>query len=104
MADVARYQHTATLLPNGKVLITGGLNGTSAFSSAELYDPATGSFTLLTGTMATARSAHTATLLPNGKVLITGGWNGTAALSSAELYDPATGTFSATGSMATARE
>src|ERR1700694_5709000 len=70
----ARQFHTATLLPNGKVLITGGFVGdySSAFSSAELYDPSTGTFSA-TSDMTTARYAHTATLLPNGKVLIAGG-------------------------------
>jgi hypothetical protein len=88
----ARSFHTATLLPNGQVLVTGYSN------TAELYDPATGVWTP-TGSMATARSFYTATLLPNGQVLVAGGtW-----LASAELYDPATGVWTATGSMTTAR-
>jgi hypothetical protein len=95
---VARAQHSATFLPNGKVLVTGGMNSSTTFlSSTELYDPATGLFTA-TGSMTLARASHTATLLPNGKVLITGGYNGTY-LSSAELYDPATGSYTATGAM-----
>ncbi len=98
--EITRRSHTATLLPNGKVLIAGGFNATSKYlSSAELYDPATGSFSP-TGSMGTNRSNHTATLLPNGKVLITGGYYTHA---SAELYNPATGSFSFTGSMGTAR-
>ena len=97
----ARYIHTATLLPNGKVLITGGRDAVGSLLSAELYDPATGTFSA-TGSMSTARRFHTATLLPNGKVLVVGGTNGTD-LSSAEIYDPAAGTFSATGSMSSAR-
>jgi Kelch motif/Galactose oxidase, central domain len=73
------------LLPNGKVLVAGGV-GTSGFlSSAELYDPASGTWTA-TGSLTTAREVHTATLLPNGKVLVAGGYNG-GFLSSAELYD-----------------
>lgn len=87
--------HTATLLPNGKVLIAGG-------KSAELYDPSTGTFTA-TGEMTTAQGeVFTATLLNNGKVLITGGYNiGAVNFPRAELYDPFTGTFAATGEMTT---
>src|SRR5262245_31315551 len=61
----ARYRHTATLLPNGQVLVAGGEgNGISALSSAELYDPASGTWGV-TGSLTTARYIHTATLLPN---------------------------------------
>src|SRR5213078_2182015 len=96
-----RYRHTATLLPSGKVLVAGGSNG-SDLSSAELYDPASGTWTA-TGSLGTARDAHTATLLPNGKVLVAGGSTGSG-LSSAELYDPASGTWTTTGSLGTARD
>jgi hypothetical protein len=115
----ARSSATATLLPNGKVLIVGGMSALPLtqdfYASAELYDPATGKFTK-TGSMTAARAQHTATLLADGRVLIAGG-NGcpdprqcsgvfigdVKALASAELYDPKTGKFSPTGSMATAR-
>src|SRR5438477_55243 len=62
-----RAFHTATLLPNGKVLVAGGFNGAS-LPGAEIFDPATGTWTP-TGSMSTARDSHTATLLANGKIL-----------------------------------
>lgn len=99
----ARFRHTTTLLPNGKVLVTGGYNnGVSRLSSAELYDSTTGTFNAA-GSLTTAREVHTATLLPNGKVLITAGFSGSEVLPSAEIYDAASGTYSVTGSLATKR-
>ena len=86
----------------GKVLVAGGLHWSAILSSAELYDPATGTWTA-TGSLGTARADHTATLLPTGKVLVAGGDDGSGYLSSAELYDPASGTWTATGSLGTAR-
>jgi hypothetical protein len=96
-----RIYHTATLLANGKVLVAGGdsLYNNSTLSSAELYNPATGTFSA-TGSLHTARSQHTATLLANGTVLIAGGFDsGGSPLSSAEIYNPTTGAFTATGPM-----
>jgi Kelch motif/Galactose oxidase, central domain len=114
-----RGGHTATLLLNGKVLITGG--SAASGSSAELYDPATGTFSAVSD-MTIARYGHTATLLPDGKVLITGGAYGPPhpgmpivfpdgtvftpmvvdALPNTELYDPSSGTFTRTGDMVVA--
>jgi WD40 repeat protein len=101
--NTPRSGHTATLLPNGKVLFAGGMerNGTY-FNSVELYSPMTGKFHPA-GSMSAARVGHTATLLPNGKVLIVGGFDGNGSLATAEVYDPATDTFAATGSMASRR-
>lgn len=94
-----RAFHTATTLPNGTVLFTGGSS-----PATELYDPGTGTFTT-TGGLRVNRAGHTATLLTNGKVLIAGGQTTNSALATAELYDPQTGTFSPTGGngMTTAR-
>jgi len=97
-----RYHHTATLLPNGKVLVVGGYGSSSSLATAEVYDPATGTWSA-TGSMSTARYQHTAVLLPNGQVLVMGGYNYYGSLATAEVYDPATGTWSTTGSMAAGR-
>jgi len=99
-----RSQHTATLLPNGKVLVAAGLfDPGHILASAELYDPATGVWSS-TGSLAEARTGHTATLLPNKKVLVVGGGGVAGNLASAQLYDPATGVWTNTGSLLEARE
>ena len=96
--SVARMEQTATLLPDGDVLVAGG--GTR---TADLYGPSTGTF-IPTGSMSVARTNATATLLPSGDVLVAGGVDSRGRqLASAELYDPSTGTFNPTGSMHTAR-
>jgi hypothetical protein len=100
--NTGRYDHTATLLTNGKVLVAGG--GYGPLASAELYDPATGNWTF-TGSLNEAREFHTATLLPDGKVLVAGGYNPHfVAAASAELYDPATGSWTVTGSLNNERQ
>jgi hypothetical protein len=100
-----RGAHAATLLDNGDVLITGGENGfrgDQVTASAELYHPATHTFTAA-GTMLQGRYSHSATLLGDRDVLIVGGATLHDWLASAELYHPASGKFEATGAMAHAR-
>ena len=102
--NIARDLHKETLLPNGKVLVSGGLQcdpmggDCTTYASAELYDPTTGMWSF-TGSMQSTRADYTATRLTDGTILIAGG----DALGSAELYDPTTGTWSSTGSMHVAR-
>jgi hypothetical protein len=105
--NVPRMDHTATLLANGEVLVTGGTNNSTGYlSSAELYNPSTAKWTL-TGNMTAPRNGHDAVLLHNGQVLVAGGLNASLSqcgtLASAELYNPSTGTWTATGSMTTGR-
>ncbi|CAF1492259.1 unnamed protein product, partial [Adineta steineri] len=78
--------HTASVLLNGKILVTGGDDGDESLSSAELYDPVTGNWTNVDD-MQKARSMHTALVLPNGKVLVIGGDDNGRSLKSAELFD-----------------
>ena len=101
-----------TVLPSGQVLVAGGCSDPycdSPLAGAELYDPASGTWTP-TGSMNAARDLHTATLLQNGEVLVVGGqtfpigqYGFPPSLSSAELYNPATGTWTYTGAMSTPR-
>ena len=106
-----REFHTATLLTNGKVLVAGGAHQDSyclaGIASAELYDPAVGSFAH-TESMTNGRYAQTSTLLPTGKVLVAGGYSSisdcfelgnTPALTTTDLYDPSNNSFAPTGSM-----
>lgn len=101
--DSGPLGETATLLADGRVLVTGGCS-----TAAELYDPANGSFSP-TGSLTVTRAGKTGTLLLDGRVLFTGGYNCAKAgedgiWASAELYDPSTGSFSLTGSMGAPRE
>ncbi len=104
-----RAGHTATTLQDGRVLVVGGRDSTCAYTcgqrtwrNAELYDPATGTFSPA-GAPAQARFNHTATLLPDGRVLIAGGTTpdleGTDVSSLVEVYDPAANRFQTLGTM-----
>jgi hypothetical protein len=104
--NVGHENHTATLLPNGQVLVAaGGSSYDDSMVTAELYDPATGVWSF-TGSLIGRRKSHSATLLPSGMVLVAGGYDtsfGGGYLATAELYDPASGTWSTTSSMHGAR-
>jgi hypothetical protein len=102
--NTPRYAHTATLLPNGDVLIVGGINNNGTITNtAELYNPTSKTFSA-TGNLITARAYHSATYLPDGQVLIAGGLNASGTpLNTAELYNPATGEFIVTGQLNAAR-
>ncbi|MHC5011316.1 MAG: Ig-like domain-containing protein [Planctomycetota bacterium] len=107
--ETGRRSHRATLLEDGRVLVTGGFRqGTSITDRAERFNPTNESFTELAGRMVEERASHTATRLQDGRVLLTGGWferfvGVLASSNTAEIYDPATQTFTAVGNMTTER-
>lgn len=92
--EAARFSHTATLLPDNRVLIAGGMQRNGVWlDSAEIYEPASGRF-LPAGKMHSPRAGAMGVLLPSGKVLIAGGTDGSGkSLRTTEIYDPARNTF-----------
>lgn len=92
-----RDRPTATLLPDGTVLVAGGQNDAGEPEQAEVFDPKTETFALLPGKMVAPRMAHAAAALPSGAVLLAGGWSVplSATTGSAERYGPASQVFAA---------
>jgi plastocyanin/N-acetylneuraminic acid mutarotase len=102
---VARAFAGAALLPDGTVLAAGGFAGAvnqSSLSSAEIYNPSTGTWTM-TASMHEARAAPTATLLNTGKVLVAGGLGLKGPVATSEIYNPVAGTWTVTGNMTVPR-
>ena len=97
-----RQLHAASVLSDGRVLVTGGLSNYAYLNSAELYNPSTGICTV-TGSMNNPRIYYTASVLFDGRVLVTGG-NNNGALNSVELYNLSTGLWTTTSSMSIARQ
>ena len=98
--SAARAAHTATALPDGRVLVAGGFVEKGSANGAETYDPGAGRFSPLPP-MITTRHSHTATLLQDGRVLLAGGYGeGTTTLATAEVFDPATNSFASAGPLA----
>jgi Kelch motif/Galactose oxidase, central domain len=105
LTRLRREGSTATLMRDGKVLVTGGLGRVNDPASAELYDPSSGSWTA-TRNMKVRRTSATATVLADGRVLVVGGASydrDPTPLATAELYDPISGSWTATGNMVTTR-
>src|SRR3989441_895263 len=101
----ARAEHTATLLPNGTVLIAGGKDvAGQPLTSAEIYNPVTGVYTVVSSPLPTPVWGHTATRLNDGTVLLAGGTgDGGLPVNAAVLYDPAADTFAALDPLSTPR-
>ncbi|CAF1460660.1 unnamed protein product [Adineta ricciae] len=96
--NINRNRHTATVLQNEQLLITGGHSHKGVLHECELYDPSRNRWTLVAN-MSAPRDYHTASLLTNGLVLVTGRENSDGVLSTAELYDASTNTWTNTQSM-----
>ena len=101
-SNEARTEHSATLMPDGTVLVVAGEGDDEELTSAEYYDPSTGLWTLV-GPVSEARAGHTATLLSDGRVLVVGGGGVGRVTRTAELYDPETESWTVAASLGLAR-
>lgn len=101
----ARSYHSATLLPNGKVVVMGGIAAAGGvLTSIEIYDPASGTWSTSAATLATPRKAHTSILLPDGRVMVAAGTDSSgAAISTVEIFSSTSPGWSGTGSMGAVR-
>jgi Kelch motif len=101
-----RYMPAVATLGNGKILVAGGYTGKQRLTTAELFDPGSGTFETLSAETAVTNAETATVTLPNGKVLLAGGYDGTkfAARKTAELFNPATNKFEATGELLIARD
>lgn len=97
-----RTFHTATLLHDGRVLVTGGGGYDGFLSTSELFNPTNRTWTL-TGSLQFARDSHTATMLPNGKVMVAGGGSDVGSADIAEVFDPSTGEWTNAGALTESR-
>ncbi|GBD88249.1 N-acetylneuraminate epimerase [bacterium BMS3Abin03] len=95
--EIERQGHTATVMPDGRVLVAGGLNSSGSIKQCEIFDPETGVWSM-TDSLNIERDGHSAVLLPNGKVLVSGG--SSTALYSCEIFDPITENWEVVGSTA----
>ena len=104
----ARHDHTSTLLPDGRVLVTGGVDAyanCSTNATAETFDPATGNWSATSSLPSAAGTGHTATRLLDGRVLVVGGGDRCGSVfNTAAVFDPTSDTWTAVANMATARE
>jgi hypothetical protein len=101
----ARYTPAAATLPSGKVLVAGGYDGSTRVRSAELFDPATGTFEALSAKLGVERGEAGFVTLPSGQVLLAGGYNEKEFnLKSAELFDPNTDTFETISELTSERD